>query len=154
VIERATGSSPLEWVNTPGTYPTLGTLACFTTAGVIQGAVLTPFLSELSFLYLSFTFADFTQLHLNYSRMRPRQPSSCLGTLRRAAEAPRASQPWGRPRLSSASMASSGSGEVSTSTWHVMSLEGGYTLVYTRAVNKPSAPYMGTRCATHRGLYH
>lgn len=47
VIERATGDSPLEWVNTPGTYPNLSTLACFTTAGIIQGAALTPFLSKL-----------------------------------------------------------------------------------------------------------
>lgn len=46
VIEGATGDSPLEWVNTPGTYPNLSTLACFTTAGIIQGAALTPFLSE------------------------------------------------------------------------------------------------------------
>ena len=46
VIERATGDSPLEWVNTAGTYPTLSTLLCFSTAGMISGAALTPILSE------------------------------------------------------------------------------------------------------------
>lgn len=46
VIESATGNSPLEWVNTAGTYPNLSTLLCFGTAGMIQGAVLTPILSK------------------------------------------------------------------------------------------------------------
>lgn len=46
MIERVTGDSPLEWVNTAGTYPNLSTLVCFSTAGMISGAVLTPVLSE------------------------------------------------------------------------------------------------------------
>lgn len=50
VIERATGESPLEWVNTAGTYPNLGTLVCFSTAGAISGAVLTPLLTPFEAL--------------------------------------------------------------------------------------------------------
>ena len=46
VIERTTGDSPLEWVNTTGTYPNLSTLVCFSTAGMVSGAALTPILSE------------------------------------------------------------------------------------------------------------
>lgn len=45
IIENATGISPLQTVNTPGSYPNLQTVACFTTAGAISGAVLTPFLT-------------------------------------------------------------------------------------------------------------
>ncbi|KIW15451.1 hypothetical protein PV08_05497 [Exophiala spinifera] len=45
-IEKATGSSPLQHVNKPGTYPNIYTLACFTGAGMISGGatavVLTP----------------------------------------------------------------------------------------------------------------
>lgn len=44
-IESTTGSSPLEWVNTAGTYPNLGTVVCFSAAGMVSGAVLTPILS-------------------------------------------------------------------------------------------------------------
>lgn len=46
IIERTTGSSPLEWVNTAGTYPNLGTVVCFSTAGMVSGAALTPILSK------------------------------------------------------------------------------------------------------------
>lgn len=45
LIENATGVSPLQTVNTPGSYPNLQTVACFTTAGAISGAALTPFLT-------------------------------------------------------------------------------------------------------------
>jgi hypothetical protein len=45
IIENATGISPLQTVNTPGSYPNFQTVACFTTAGAISGAVLTPFLT-------------------------------------------------------------------------------------------------------------
>ncbi|KEF58159.1 uncharacterized protein A1O9_06084 [Exophiala aquamarina CBS 119918] len=45
-IEAATGSSPLQHVNKPGTYPNSSTLLCFTGAGMISGGVtavvLTP----------------------------------------------------------------------------------------------------------------
>ena len=40
MIETATGESPLELVNTPGTYPNLATVGCFTAAGAISGAAL------------------------------------------------------------------------------------------------------------------
>ena len=48
VMERATGNSPLEWVNTPGTYPNMGTLICFGGAGALSGAVLSPLLGKNS----------------------------------------------------------------------------------------------------------
>lgn len=48
-IESTTGSSPLEWVNTAGTYPNLGTVVCFSTAGMVSGAALTPILSKWEF---------------------------------------------------------------------------------------------------------
>lgn len=45
-IEAATGSSPLQHVNKPGTYPNSATLLCFTGAGMVSGGVtaiaLTP----------------------------------------------------------------------------------------------------------------
>lgn len=45
-IEAGTGSSPLQHVNKPGTYPNSSTLLCFTGAGMISGGVtavvLTP----------------------------------------------------------------------------------------------------------------
>ena len=44
VIENSTGISPLQTVNTPGSYPNLQTVACFATAGAISGAALTPIL--------------------------------------------------------------------------------------------------------------
>lgn len=50
VIERVTGDSPLEWVNTAGTYPNLSTLVCFSTAGMISGAMLTPILTPFEAL--------------------------------------------------------------------------------------------------------
>ena len=37
VIENATGSSPLQHVNRPGTYPNAATIVCFTGAGAIAG---------------------------------------------------------------------------------------------------------------------
>lgn len=45
IIENVTGVSPLQTVNTPGSYPNLQTVACFTTAGALSGAALTPFLT-------------------------------------------------------------------------------------------------------------
>lgn len=44
-IERSTGKSPLKLANTPGTYPDLATVTCFTTAGAISGAALAVILS-------------------------------------------------------------------------------------------------------------
>ncbi|EXJ79588.1 hypothetical protein A1O3_07867 [Capronia epimyces CBS 606.96] len=45
-IETATGRSPLQHVNKPGTYPDLSTVTCFTGAGMVSGGVtavaLTP----------------------------------------------------------------------------------------------------------------
>ncbi|KIW72932.1 hypothetical protein PV04_01091 [Phialophora macrospora] len=45
-IEAATGRSPLQHVNKPGTYPDIYTMTCFTGAGMVSGAVcavtLTP----------------------------------------------------------------------------------------------------------------
>ncbi|KAK4941205.1 hypothetical protein LTR10_018878 [Elasticomyces elasticus] len=45
-IEAATGTSPLQHVNKPGTYPTIYTIACFSGAGMVSGGVtavaLTP----------------------------------------------------------------------------------------------------------------
>ena len=43
-IERMTGSSPLDEVNTPGTLPNLATISCFTLAGSISG-IATTFLA-------------------------------------------------------------------------------------------------------------
>jgi hypothetical protein len=45
IIENATGISPLQTVNTPGSYPNVQTVACFTLAGALSGAALTPFLT-------------------------------------------------------------------------------------------------------------
>jgi hypothetical protein len=45
IIENATGISPLQTVNTPGSYPNVQTVACFTLAGAFSGAALTPFLT-------------------------------------------------------------------------------------------------------------
>lgn len=50
IYENATGHSPLQWVNEPGTYPRLSTVICFSTAGMVQGAILTPFLSPFELL--------------------------------------------------------------------------------------------------------
>lgn len=50
VMERATGSSPLEWVNTPGKYPNMATLICFGGAGAFSGAILTPMLAPFELL--------------------------------------------------------------------------------------------------------
>ncbi len=46
-IEKATGTSPLQHVNKPGTYPTIYTLACFTGAGMVSGGVTAVVLSRL-----------------------------------------------------------------------------------------------------------
>ncbi|KAI9884653.1 MAG: hypothetical protein M1823_003573 [Watsoniomyces obsoletus] len=40
-IERVTGSSPLIIINTPGSYPTLSTIACFAAAGATAGGMIT-----------------------------------------------------------------------------------------------------------------
>lgn len=37
--EAITGSSPLVVVNTPGSYPTVGTVTCFGVAGAAAGAM-------------------------------------------------------------------------------------------------------------------
>lgn len=41
VIHEMTGKSPLVTANAPGSYPTLGTMACFGAAGATAGAVIT-----------------------------------------------------------------------------------------------------------------
>ena len=46
-IETATGHSPLQHVNKPGTYPTLSTVTCFTGAGMVSGAICAFTLSKL-----------------------------------------------------------------------------------------------------------
>ena len=43
VINNTFGYSPLAIVNTPGTFPTLSTTFCFTTAGALSGAATTLF---------------------------------------------------------------------------------------------------------------
>lgn len=69
VIESSTGHSPLKLVNTPGTYPDLSTVGCFTTAGAISGAalafVISPFeliknATQTSVLMASSTTVDAT----------------------------------------------------------------------------------------------
>lgn len=40
-ISEMTGQSPLQHANAPGSYPSLGTVACFGTAGMAAGAVIT-----------------------------------------------------------------------------------------------------------------
>lgn len=44
-IEAATGQSPLQHVNKPGTYPDIYTLTCFTGAGMVSGGVTAVALS-------------------------------------------------------------------------------------------------------------
>jgi hypothetical protein len=44
-IEAATGISPLQHVNKPGTYPDLSTVTCFTGAGMVSGALVSFVLS-------------------------------------------------------------------------------------------------------------
>ena len=44
-IEGATGRSPLQHVNKPGTYPDIYTMTCFTGAGMVSGAVCAVTLS-------------------------------------------------------------------------------------------------------------
>jgi hypothetical protein len=46
-VERSTGRSPLVLVNTPNTYPDIATIGCFTVAGAMTGAALTPFVGML-----------------------------------------------------------------------------------------------------------
>jgi hypothetical protein len=46
-IERSTGRSPLILVNTPNTYPDVATIGCFTVAGAMTGAALTPVVGML-----------------------------------------------------------------------------------------------------------
>ncbi|EEQ83564.2 mitochondrial carrier protein [Blastomyces dermatitidis ER-3] len=41
-IERMTGEAPLVLYNTPGSLPTLGTVSCFTIAGMVAGLAATP----------------------------------------------------------------------------------------------------------------
>lgn len=45
VIENTTGSSPLQHVNKPGTYPNVSTVLCFTGAGAISGVPLAIIMS-------------------------------------------------------------------------------------------------------------
>jgi hypothetical protein len=45
-IETATGRSPLQHVNKPGTYPDMSTVTCFTGAGMVSGAVCAVVLSK------------------------------------------------------------------------------------------------------------
>lgn len=47
-IEAATGRSPLQHVNKPGTYPDMYTLTCFTGAGMVSGGVTAVALSTSS----------------------------------------------------------------------------------------------------------
>ena len=49
-IETATGSSPLQHVNKPGTYPNSSTLLCFTGAGMISGGVTAFVLSPVELI--------------------------------------------------------------------------------------------------------
>ncbi|KAJ9625382.1 hypothetical protein H2204_010355 [Knufia peltigerae] len=49
-IEKTTGSSPLQHVNKPGTYPTIYTLACFTGAGMISGGVTAVVLTPIELI--------------------------------------------------------------------------------------------------------
>lgn len=46
-IEKSTGRSPLILVNTPNTYPDVATIGCFTVAGAMTGAALTPVVGML-----------------------------------------------------------------------------------------------------------
>lgn len=45
-IEQATGTSPLVYYNTPGSMPTLGTLATFTIGGMAAGLAAAPLACE------------------------------------------------------------------------------------------------------------
>ncbi|RMZ81056.1 hypothetical protein DV738_g2372, partial [Chaetothyriales sp. CBS 135597] len=47
VIERTTGESPLQHVNTVGTYPNLSTWVCFGGAGMLAGGLLAPVLTPV-----------------------------------------------------------------------------------------------------------
>ncbi len=47
-IEAATGTSPLQHVNKPGTYPTIYTWTCFTGAGMVSGGITAVALSKVS----------------------------------------------------------------------------------------------------------
>lgn len=49
-IEKATGTSPLQHVNKPGTYPTIYTLACFTGAGMVSGGVTAVVLTPIELI--------------------------------------------------------------------------------------------------------
>jgi hypothetical protein len=46
-VEKSTGRSPLVLVNTPNTYPDVATIGCFTVAGAMTGAALTPIVGML-----------------------------------------------------------------------------------------------------------
>lgn len=49
-IEATTGSSPLQHVNKPGTYPNPSTLVCFTGAGMISGGVIAVALTPIELI--------------------------------------------------------------------------------------------------------
>jgi hypothetical protein len=76
-IEKSTGRSPLILVNTPNTYPDVATIGCFTVAGAMTGAALTPvvgMLLRMSTPQPAGLCADYVKLHSNSSRMLPRHP--------------------------------------------------------------------------------
>ncbi|KAI9804040.1 MAG: hypothetical protein M1833_000321 [Piccolia ochrophora] len=52
-FEKATGKAPLVIVNTPGSYPTLSTVACFGAAGATSGALVTAISCPFEFTKLS-----------------------------------------------------------------------------------------------------
>ncbi|RMZ75237.1 hypothetical protein DV737_g5392, partial [Chaetothyriales sp. CBS 132003] len=49
-IEQTTGQSPLQHVNTVGTYPNLSTWLCFGGAGMLAGGLLTPVLTPVELI--------------------------------------------------------------------------------------------------------
>jgi len=49
-IETATGTSPLQHVNKPGTYPDIYTLTCFTGAGMVSGGVIAVALTPVELI--------------------------------------------------------------------------------------------------------
>jgi len=46
MMEKSIGVSPLGTVNTPGTYPDIYTVGCFTTSGAIAGASIAVLLCK------------------------------------------------------------------------------------------------------------
>jgi hypothetical protein len=64
-FKRNFGVDPLVHVNTPGTYPTFSTLACFGAAGATAGSFITLVACECGDTALLLELTDIFKVHSN-----------------------------------------------------------------------------------------